>query len=105
MRTRIFCLLIKKPGLIVHPDENYHFDSALARIQHYLYEKGEYNPELENSFAPALVNRIDRNTGGIVIAAKTAEALRILNQKMKDRELIKLYLCIAVGNFEKRLTQ
>lgn len=95
-------LIDKKPGLIVHPDENYHFDSALARIQHYLYEKGEYNPELENSFAPALVNRIDRNTGGIVIAAKTAEALRILNQKMKDRELIKLYLCIAVGNFEKK---
>ena len=95
-------LIDKKPGLIVHPDENYHFDSALARIQHYLYEKGEYNPELENSFAPALVNRIDRNTGGIVIAAKTAEALRILNQKMKDRELIKLYLCIAVGNFDKK---
>ena len=95
-------LIDKKPGLIVHPDENYHFDSALARIQHYLYEKGEYNPELENSFAPALVNRIDRNTGGIVITAKTAEALRILNQKMKDRELIKLYLCIAVGNFEKK---
>ncbi len=95
-------LIDKKPGLIVHPDENYHFDSALARIQHYLYEKGEYDPENENSFAPALVNRIDRNTGGIVIAAKNAESLRILNQKMKDRELIKLYLCIAVGSFEKK---
>lgn len=95
-------LLNKKPGLIVHPDENYHFDSLIARVQHYLYDKREYDPKKENSFAPALVNRIDRNTGGIVIAAKNAESLRILNQKLKDRELEKLYLCIAVGIFEKK---
>ncbi len=95
-------LLNKKPGLIVHPDENYHFDSLIARVQHYLYDKGEYNPKTENSFAPALVNRIDRNTGGIVIAAKNAESLRILNQKLKDREIEKLYLCIALGTFEKK---
>ena len=95
-------LLNKKPGLIVHPDENYHFDSLIARVQHYLYDKKEYDPQKENSFAPALVNRIDRNTGGIVIAAKNAESLRILNQKLKDRELEKLYLCIAVGIFEKK---
>ena len=82
-------LIDKKPGLIVHPDENYHFDSLIARIQHYLYDKGEYNPKEEQSFAPALVNRIDRNTGGIVIAAKSAEALRILNLKMRDRDLEK----------------
>ena len=95
-------LLNKKPGLIVHPDENYHFDSLIARVQHYLYDKKEYDPKKENSFAPALVNRIDRNTGGIVIAAKNAESLRILNQKLKDRELEKLYLCIAGGRFEKK---
>ena len=95
-------LLNKKPGLIVHPDENYHFDSLIARVQHYLYEKGEYEPKKENSFAPALVNRIDRNTGGIVIAAKNAETLRIMNQKVKDRELNKYYLCIAVGIFERK---
>ena len=95
-------LLNKKPGLIVHPDENYHFDSLIARVQHYLYDKGEYDPASENSFAPALVNRIDRNTGGIVIAAKTADALRILNRKLKDRELEKTYLCAAVGTFDKK---
>ncbi len=95
-------LLNKKPGLIVHPDENYHFDSLIARVQHYLYDKGEYDPKNEQSFAPALVNRIDRNTGGIVIAAKTAQALRVLNQKLKDREIEKLYLCMAVGTFKKK---
>lgn len=95
-------LLNKKPGLLVHPDDTYHFDSLIARVQHYLYDKREYDPEKENSFAPALVNRIDRNTGGIVIAAKNAETLRIMNRKLRDRELEKLYLCIALGSFKKK---
>lgn len=95
-------LLNKKPGLLVHPDETYHFDSLIARVQHYLYDKGEYNPEEENSFAPALVNRIDRNTSGIVIAAKNAESLRILNDKMRNRELHKYYLCVVHGVMKKK---
>lgn len=90
-------LIDKKPGVIVHPDKTYHFDSLVARVKHYLYDKGEYNPEEEKAFAPSLVNRIDRNTGGIVIAAKNAESLRILNQKMKSRELEKYYLCLILG--------
>lgn len=90
-------LLDKKPGVIAHPDKTYHFDSLVSRVQHYLYDKGEYDPEAEKAFAPALVNRIDRNTGGIVIAAKNASALRILNQKMKTREIEKYYLCLLYG--------
>ena len=95
-------LLDKKPGLIVHPDENYHFDSLIARVQHYLYDKGEYRPEEENAFAPALINRIDRNTGGIVMAAKNAEALRVMNQKVKAREMHKLYLCVVCGRLSEK---
>ncbi len=94
-------LLDKKPGLIVHPDENCHFDSLIARIQHYLYNKGEYKPSNELSFAPALINRIDRNTGGIVMAAKNADTLRILNEKVKKRELDKYYLCVVHGKMPK----
>ena len=90
-------IINKKPGLIVHPDKSYHFDSLIARVLHYLYEKGEYNPKDDRSFAPATVNRLDRNTGGIVIAAKNAEALRILNSKIKSREIKKLYLCMVQG--------
>ena len=79
-------LLLNKPtGLLVHPDENEYRDTLIGRIQRYLYEKGEYIPDNENSFTPSLVNRIDRNTCGIVIAAKTAAALRILNDKLKHR--------------------
>ena len=77
-------------------------NSLIARVQHYLYDKGEYDPQGENAFAPALVNRIDRNTGGIVLAAKNAEALRILNQKVKDRELVKLYLCVVCGRLSQK---
>lgn len=95
-------LLDKKPGLIVHPDEHYHFDSLIARVQHYLYDKGEYDPKNENAFAPALINRIDRNTQGIVMAAKNAETLRVMNQKVKDRELRKLYLCIVCGSLKEK---
>ncbi len=90
-------LVDKKPGLVVHEDDDNTADTLINRILHYLYNKGEYNPETENSFVPALCNRIDRNTGGIVIAAKNAQALRILNQKVKDRELTKLYLCLVHG--------
>ncbi|MCH5303368.1 MAG: RluA family pseudouridine synthase [Ruminococcus sp.] len=90
-------LLDKKPGIIVHQDKSYHFDSLVMRVQHYLYKKGEYNPESEKSFSPALVNRIDRNTGGLVIGAKNAESLRILNEKMRTREIEKFYLCKLCG--------
>ena len=90
-------LVDKKPGLVVHEDDDNTPDTLINRILHYLYNKGEYQPDAEQSFVPALCNRIDRNTGGIVIAAKNAQALRILNQKVKDRELTKLYLCLVHG--------
>ena len=90
-------LLNKKAGLLSHPDDHEYGDTLIGRVQRYLYEKDSYRPEDEQSFAPALVNRIDRNTCGIVIAAKTAEALRILNQKLRDRELHKYYLCLVHG--------
>ena len=95
-------LLCDKPaGLLSHPDAGEYNDTAITRIKRYLYEKKEYNPEEENSFSPALVNRIDRNTSGIIIAAKTSAALRILNEKLKNRELHKLYLCVVIGKLKE----
>ncbi len=91
-------ILVDKPqGIIVHPDEKEYRDTLIGRIQHYLYDKGEYDPKAENSFKPSLANRIDRNTGGIVIAAKNAEALRILCEKIKEREIDKRYLAVVHG--------
>ncbi len=91
-------LVDKRPGLAVHPHDGAEYGRTLIdHIQAYLYQKREWSPRGENSFTPALCNRIDRNTGGIVIAAKTAEALRVMNQKIKDRELDKRYLAIVEG--------
>ena len=90
-------LLNKRPGMVVHPDEHERVNTLITHLQAYLYQKKEWSPYWENSFAPALCNRIDRNTGGIVIAAKNAETLRIMNQKIKDREIEKYYLCIIHG--------
>ena len=95
-------LLNKRPGMVVHPDDHERVNTLITHIQAYLYQKKEWSPYWENSFAPALCNRIDRNTGGIVIAAKNAETLRIMNQKIKDRELTKLYLCVIRGEMRPR---
>ena len=95
-------LVDKKQGVLVHPDEKEYRDTLIGRIQHYLYEKGEYYPESEHSFKPSLANRIDRGTGGIVIAAKNAEALRILCEKIKEREIDKQYLAVIHGIPQKK---
>lgn len=88
----------KRPGMLCHDADGADAShTLLANIQAYLYLRGEWRPQEENSFAPALCNRIDRNTGGIVIAAKTAEALRVLNEKIRAREIDKDYLCAVHG--------
>ena len=96
-------LVDKRPGLAVHPHDGAEYGRTLIdHIQAYLYQKREWVPRAENAFTPALCNRIDRNTGGIVIAAKTAEALRVMNQKIKDREIDKRYLAIVEGTPKPR---
>lgn len=91
-------LIVNKPcGLVVHEDDNNALDTLINRIKKYLYCKGEYDPGRESSFAPSLCNRLDRNTQGLVLAAKTAESLRILNRAVKERWLEKRYLCVVMG--------
>ena len=95
-------LLNKRPGVLVHEDVAGGENTLILHVKAYLYGKGEYDPAAEQSFAPALCNRIDRNTGGIVIAAKNAEALRIMNEKIRDNEISKFYLCAVKGKLPKR---
>ena len=92
----------KRPGLMAHPDANEKVNTLLTHVQAYLYQKGEYDSQDKHAFAPALCNRIDRFTGGIVIIAKTEKAMRVINQKIRDREIEKYYYCIALGNFNKK---
>lgn len=94
-------MIINKPeGLVVHEDDRGTDDTLIKRIRSYLYVKNEYNPKNEHSFTPSLCNRLDRNTSGLIIAAKNAEALRILNKKIRDREVKKIYVCLAEGKME-----
>ncbi len=96
-------LLINKPaGLSVHEDEGGSAHNLLTALHAYLYGRGEYDPASEQSFAPALCNRIDRNTAGIVIAAKNASSLRVMNEKIKNRELSKFYLTAVHGVPKRR---
>lgn len=90
-------LLNKRPGVLVHEDTDGVDNTLIMHIKACLFQKGEYSPEDEQSFSPALCNRIDRNTGGIVIAAKNAEALRVMNEKIRNNELSKFYLCAVHG--------
>ena len=90
----------KKPGVLCHSAGKWDYNTLIANIQAYLAQNGEWNIREENAFVPALCNRIDRNTGGIVIAAKNAETLRIINDKIRDREIEKTYLCAVLGRPE-----
>ena len=92
----------KESGLLVHSEDKADDDTLIDRIQAYLIEKGEYDPEIENSFAPALCNRIDRNTEGLVIAAKNAAALREMNTIIKERQIVKIYLAAVHGVMERK---
>lgn len=94
-------LLNKKVGILCHPDGKDYIDNLVARLKRYLYEKKEWNPET-SAFTPSLANRIDRNTGGIVIGAKNSQALKIINEKIKSREIEKFYLTVVHGKPNKK---
>lgn len=104
----------KKPGVLVHlgdegdrnTAEGSERETLIFSLCAYLVSKGEYDPDSENSFAPALCNRIDRNTGGIVILAKNAPALREMNEAIRENRVHKKYLCAVHGHLtgEKTLT-
>lgn len=95
-------LIVDKPkGLLAHSDTSDVQDNLADRILHYLYNKKEYDPSLAQSFTPALCHRIDRNTRGIVIAAKTAEALREMNAHIKQHDVHKFYICMVEGTLQK----
>lgn len=102
----------KAPGVLVHSGDgdgkvsgdgdSKDRNTLIYHIQAYLAQKGEYNPNKENSFAPALCNRIDRNTGGIVIAAKNSASLRDINERIKNNEITKKYLCVVHGKMDRK---
>ncbi len=102
----------KKPGVLVHTGDEgdpnraaeAERETLIFALQAYLFKKGEYDPASEHSFAPALCNRIDRNTGGIVILAKNAVALREMNEAIRENRVQKQYLCAVHGHTPYKAT-
>ena len=86
-------IVVNKPSGMFSQDSKTSNDSLESRIRSYLYHKSEIDLNATPIFIPTLCHRIDRNTSGIVIAAKNSSALRILNEKIKNREIRKFYLC------------
>lgn len=95
-------IVYKHSGMDVHRGSEKEKDTLTDIIKAYLYRKGEYAPEKENSFSPAVCNRLDRNTTGLVIAAKNAEALREMNKCIRERRVHKKYLCVCTGKFHHK---
>ena len=92
----------KQPGLLVHEDENEKTHTLINYVLHYLYTTGQYDPSQESSFVPALCNRIDKNTGGLVLIAKNAAAGRQLYEIIKSRQIRKYYLALVHGVMENK---
>lgn len=91
-------LVVYKPkGMFCHSGNDGTAVTLLDEVQQYLFRKGEYLPDREQSFAPALCNRIDRNTEGLVIAAKTAEMLREMNEAIRQHRVHKAYLAVTAA--------
>ncbi len=96
-------LVVNKPsGMACQPDIKHTKETLIDNVKNYLYSKGDYKPSEENSFSPALCNRIDFNTAGLLIAAKNAQSLRIINDKLKNREIRRFYMCVTEGVPEKK---
>ena len=92
----------KRPGMLCHTDSSGDTNTLIGNIKSYLHIRGEYDPESENSFSPSLCNRIDRNTGGLVIAAKNSDALKRADELIKTRQVKKKYLCAVHGHLEPK---
>lgn len=91
-------LVVEKwPGVLVHPDGKLKDPSLTDYVLSYLNEKGDYKPESEVTFTPAPCNRLDRNTSGLVIFGKTFEALRMLNEMIRNNEVEKYYNTLVKG--------
>ena len=95
-------LVVSKPaGLLTHPEKSSDTDTLIDQVLYYLYQKGQYTPAAESSFTPALCNRLDRNTSGIVIAGKTLQGVQAVNEIIRSRKLNKFYLTLVAGEIHE----
>ena len=95
-------IIVSKPfGLLVHGDKSEKKDTLANQVTDYLIETGAYDPRAEKSFVPSPAHRLDRNTTGIVVFGKNAEALRCLARLFReDGRVSKYYYAIVHGRLK-----
>lgn len=94
-------LIVEKwPGVLVHSDSDKGEPTLTDYVLTYLNDKGDYIPEKEITFTPAPCNRLDRNTSGIVIFGKNFEALKLLNEMIRERRIRKYYMALVRGRIK-----
>ncbi len=92
-------IVINKPkGMVVHPAPG-HASGTLVNAL--LYHCGDSLSGIGGEKRPGIVHRIDKDTSGLIIAAKNDMAHQSLSDQLKDRSLSRTYECIAVGNFRE----
>lgn len=97
-------LIVNKPyGLLTHGDSHEKKDHLANQVKDYLIASCSYDPRNEKVFVPAPVNRLDRNTTGIVLFGKTAASMRELARMIREDEVRKFYLTIACGVIREEL--
>lgn len=98
-------LIVEKPwGLLTHGDSSEKKNTLMNQVCGYLQKRGEYDPAGERTFTPSPVNRLDRNTTGLVIFGKNAASLRMLTKLLRERDAIsKYYITIVSGNFAEEM--
>ena len=93
-------LVVNKPaGLLSQSDTVGNQDCLVYHIWAYLANNGQWDKDA-HSFRPAIVQRLDRNTSGLIMAAKNADTLRYLNEAIAQRKIHKYYLAKVTGHFD-----
>lgn len=95
-------LVAEKPfGLLTHGDKTEKKNHLTNQVIDYLIRQGDYDPRAEKTFVPAPVNRLDRNTTGLVIFCKNYSALQTFNSMIRQRdEIKKYYVTITAGEMQ-----
>ena len=94
-------ILCNKPAGVLSQKAEQDDVSMVELIAGYLESKGEYDPADAVGFKPAVANRLDRNTSGIIAAGKSVSGLKFLSDGFKCREFEKLYLCVVKGELKE----
>lgn len=88
----------KSPGMLSHAAHGKEYGkNVVDRLTAYLIQKGDFVPRVQSSFSPAIANRLDRNTGGLLIGCKNYEALKTINQAIREGEIQKYYTALVCG--------